>query len=299
MRCVNSLNRFSRLATVVLSVTAASVALPALADGKPSPFSLQAAWVSTDKADVGDATLGRNLYMFDAKGSYALSRQWSIGWGLGYDVLDYSWRTADGKLLGGAASPWSSINRYNVSLNIGYRTGNWLFGFSPMLQYAWADTASSSDARSWGLVASAMHRFDDGNLLGLGAIYLDDIGETRALPFLAVRWQLTDSLTLANPFDAGFSGPAGLELSYRFNPRWELGLGSSRRSQRLLLNDDGQTVEIDEWVSFLRLGWQLGQKVSLNAYAGYMFGGEMELGSGEREDLSAEGAGAIAFNVAF
>ncbi|MBT1444921.1 autotransporter outer membrane beta-barrel domain-containing protein [Shewanella sp. JM162201] len=267
--------------------------------GRPSPFSLQAAWVTTGDADVGPASLGRDMYMFDAKGVYSLDKQWSVGWSAGYDVLDFRWQTDAPELFRGAAPSWNSINRYNLGLSLGYRSGNWTYLVSPMLQYAWADTASSSDARSVGVVATAMRRFENGNLLGLGALYLDDIGESRALPFLALRWQLTDRLTLANPFDAGFSGPAGLELIYQSSPAWDIGLGSSRRSQRLLLTDEGQTVEIDEWVTFARLGWQIGRKVSLNAYAGWMFDGEMELGSGEREDIGAEGAAALSFNVSF
>ncbi|QYK03999.1 DUF6268 family outer membrane beta-barrel protein [Shewanella zhangzhouensis] len=271
----------------------------ASAQGRPPSLSFQAAYASTQDAEVGQATLGRDLYMFDLKGNHGLNQHWSVGWSLGYDVLDYRWQSGDDALFAGRVAPWSSINRYNLSMSVGYRDDNWFYSLSPMLQYTWADTASSSDAQSWGLVATAMHRFDNGNLLGLGAIYLDDIGKSRVFPFVAVNWRLSDTFVLTNPFDAGFSGPAGLELIYEMSPAWQLGVGSSRRSQRVLLDDNGQTVEFDEWVGFLRLGWQIGQKVSLNTYAGMMFNGEMELGSGEREKLSNEGALALAFKVEF
>lgn len=291
---------------VTLTATLCSLALllgvmapKAMAQGRPASLSFQAAYASTQDAEVGQASLGRDLYMFDLKGNHGLNKNWSLGWSLGYDVLDYRWQSGDEALFAGRVTPWSSINRYNLSMSVGYRDDNWFYSLSPMLQYTWADTASSSDARSWGLVATAMHRFENGNLLGLGAIYLDDIGKNRVFPFVAVNWRLSDTFVLTNPFDAGFSGPAGLELIYEMSPAWQLGLGSSRRSQRVLLDDNGQTVEFDEWVGFLRLGWQIGQKVSLNTYAGMMFNGEMELGTGEREKLSNEAALALAFNVEF
>ncbi len=165
---------------------------------------------------------------------------------------------------------------------------------APKLQYAYADNASSSNAQSYGAVLSGMYRFDSGNLLGFGVAYLNDIDEVRTVPFIAVNWQITENLKLGNPFSAGFSGPAGLELSYQLSSDWNLGFGTSKRTNRFLIADDKNTAEIDEWVSFARVGWDISRSVSVNAYAGYFFNGELELNpQNSVEDIDNQGAAAL------
>ena len=73
------------------------------------------------------------------------------------------------------------------------------------------------------------------------------------------------------------AGPAGLELSYRFNSDWNVGFGSSRRTERFLIEDDDTVVETNEWVSYLRGGWQTTPALTVNLYAGYYFDGELEV----------------------
>ncbi|MBV7316400.1 DUF6268 family outer membrane beta-barrel protein [Shewanella sp. NIFS-20-20] len=292
------------LATVPLIST--SLAMPAIAAGAPeySPFKLTVSSVTTQKASVGEDSLKRGTYQFAFNAGMPLSKQWSIGASVGYDSLDYRWQTPDSdpRVLANSVESFSSINRYKLGFSLMYRMDqHWLFMLAPKIQYTAANTASLSDARSYGVVASAMHRFDSGNMLGVGFAYLNDIDEVRSIPYLAIRWQLADNWTLANPFEAGFSGPAGLELTYQASPEWQLGLGSSRRSQRILLADvDQQTVEIEEWVSFLRAGWQISKQVRINGYLGYFFSGEMEVNQpAVNLDIDNQGAGALSFEVKF
>ncbi|MBL4914054.1 autotransporter outer membrane beta-barrel domain-containing protein [Shewanella schlegeliana] len=271
---------------------------------RPSPLSVSVSRIMTGTASVGDEgnELQREQWMFDAKGSLALNRQWSIGAGVGYDNLDYDWRSPSPKAtLKDGTKTWDKIERYRASLSISYRPNkNWMFILAPKLQYAYADTASSSNAQSYGAVFSGMYRFDSGNMLGFGAAYLNDIDEVRTVPFIAVNWQLTEKLSLGNPFSAGFSGPAGLELSYQLSPDWNMGIGTSKRTNRFLIADDELTAEIEEWVAFTRVGWDISQSVSLSAYGGYFFNGELELNPQHcKEAIDNQGAAALDVTVRF
>ncbi len=246
------------------------------------PFSISVSKIFTGEADVGagDQTLQRDTWIFDAKFIQPLSRQWSLAFNLSYANLDYDWQHAKQAMFDGAVNPWSGLIRYSAGLSVMYRPNkHWVFMMAPKLQYAYADVdgISSRDSMSYGVVATGLYRFSDGNMLGLGVAYLNDISEVRTVPYLAVRWQICDNLKLGNPFSAGFTGPAGLELTYQVSPVFDIGFGTSKRTQRFLVQNEDTTVELDEWVSFLRAGWTVNDSITLNAYAGYYFNGEMEL----------------------
>lgn len=271
---------------------------------RSSPFSVTLSRISTGAAPVGEKgnELQRDQWMLDAKVNVALNRQWSIGASVGFDSLDYDWRSPTlGTTHMGDAQTWDKIERYKASLSLAYRPNrNWMFIFAPKLQYAYADTASSSNAESYGAVLSGMYRFDSGNMLGFGVAYLNDIDEVRTVPFLAVNWRITDKLSLGNPFSAGFSGPAGLELRYQLNADWNMGIGTSKRTNRFLIADKEQTAEIEEWVSFARVGWDMSHSLSVNAYAGYFFNGELELNpQNSRQDIDNQGAAALDVTLRF
>lgn len=294
--------QFSTLAISILLIAPTSFAKPAAPSQsyRPSPFSVSVSQVSTATADIGDAgnDLQREQWMFDAKASMLINKQWSIGAGIGYDNLDYDWRSVS---LRDNTQTWDKINRYRANVSLAYRpTKNWMFMLAPKLQYAYADTASSSNAASYGAVLSGMYRFNSGNLLGFGVAYLNDIDEVRSVPFIAINWQITDKLKLGNPFSAGFSGPAGLELSYQLSSDWNMGLGTSKRTNRFLIADEKDTAEIEEWVSFARVGWDISRSVSVNAYAGYFFNGELELNpQHSKEEVENQGAAALDITFRF
>ncbi|GGP81435.1 autotransporter domain-containing protein [Shewanella ulleungensis] len=269
-----------------------------------SPFSLTVARTSAATADVGTGNanqLQRDAWKTSFSATMPLNRQWSLGANVGYDNLDYDWRINQATPLRSNEQDWATVHQYSAGLSLTYRLDNhWMFLVAPQLKYAYADTASSSNAQSYGVVASSMYRFDSGNMLGFGVAYLNDISEVRTVPYLAVRWQINDKLVLANPFQAGFSGPAGLELSYQYRPDIDFGMGSSKRTERFLIADDDQTIEIDEWVGFIRAGWKATDNVSVNAYAGYYFGGEMELSEPDvTEDIEDQAAFGLVFKLTF
>ncbi|WP_227006629.1 DUF6268 family outer membrane beta-barrel protein [Shewanella donghaensis] len=268
-----------------------------------SPFKFHVSRTSTEAAQIDntDAELQRDVWRMKLSAMMPLGKEWSIGANIGYDNLDYGFKKVTTGLLDSQVTPWSSINKYSAGLSLSYRPNdNWMFLIAPKLQYAYANTASSSDAQSYGVVGSAMYRFESGNMLGFGVAYLNDISEVKTVPYLAVRWKITDKLTLSNPFQAGFSGPAGLELAYEHNDKWNFGLGTSRRSERFLISDAEQTIEVEEWVSFIRAGWNISKKVTINAYGGYFFAGEMELSEPKvTDEIENQAAIGLAFDIKF
>lgn len=271
-------------------------------------YKFSALQLSTQAGNVADSQveLQRDNVLLNAGMDIALNQQWSLGVNLGFDKLDYDWRHLQGAteataaLFAASGDAWNNIDRYRASMSLSYRYDrHWMFMLAPQLQYAYAQTASSSNSKSYGLVASGLYRFDSGNMLGVGIAYLNDIDEVRTVPFLAVRWQISERWALANPFQAGFSGPAGMELSYQINPDWNVGFGSSKRTQRFLIEDPNTVVEVNEWVGFARAGWQVTSVVSFNAYAGYFFGGELEVSEQASIDMDSQGAAALDIHIQF
>ncbi len=288
---------------LMTSMLVSTMALSSYAYAKPgkqySPLSVSVSRIATATAEVGEQgnELQRDQWMFDLKTGMPLNKQWMIGAKLGYDNLDYDWTSTSIA----SQQTWDKIERYRASVSLSYRPDDhWMFILAPKIQYAASDNASLSNAQSYGAFLSAMYRFGSGNMIGFGVGYLNDIDEVRTVPFIAVNWQITDKLKLGNPFSAGFSGPAGLEFSYAMNPDWDFGVGTSKRTNRFLIADDEETAEIDEWVSFARVGWKVNSSFSVNGYAGYFFNGELELNpQNSKEEIESQGALALDLTYKF
>lgn len=294
--------------TIALAKEAAALTQEA-AKAEHKPFRLGVSQIITQSTQLADGNteLQRDTLMISAGVNMPLNQQWSLGFRGGYDRLDYDWRNVSlsgvnhvASLFGNDGQTWDHIDRYRVGVSLTYRMDkHWAFSLAPQLQYAYADTASASQAQSYGVVASAMYAFDSGNMLGFGVAYLNDIDEVRTVPYLAMRWQINEHWALANPFQAGFSGPAGLELSYQFNPDWNIGFGGSRRTERFLIEDDDTTVETNEWVGYVRGGWQVTPALSVNLYTGYYVSGELEVTDQAAVEMDNQGAAALDIEIKF
>lgn len=260
-------------------------------------------------SDVADSNteLKRSGLLLGAGVNIPLDPQWSLGFRVGYDRLKYDWDNIQftenndlASLFGRTGEHWDNIDRYRASVSLNYQMDkHWSFLLAPKIQYAYADTASSSDAKSYGIVVSAMYTFNSGNMIGIGAAYLNDIDEVRTDPYLTIYWKINENWTLANPFQAGFSGPAGLELSYRLNSDWNFGFGSSRRTERFLIDGDNTVVETNEWVTYLRTGWQATPILTVNLAAGYYFDGDLKATNQSELDMDSQGIVGLNFEFKF
>lgn len=198
---------------------------------------------------------------------------------LNYDYLDYSF---DNATAFGGVAPWNVVQRYgfSVPLSFAMRDG-WSLGVTPSVDWFKEEGAKSSDALVWGATFSAVKRFADGNVLGLGIGAFDRIEETSLRPFPIVDWRFNKRWRLINPLAAGPTGPAGLELDYLFDSGWTMGVGFAIREARYRLSESGPVAngvgEISGTPVFLRASRSIDRTFTLNAYIGAVAGGELRV----------------------
>ncbi len=198
---------------------------------------------------------------------------------LNYDYVDYSF---DNPAAFGGVAPWNAVQRYGFSAPLSFAMSDgWTLGVTPSVDWFKENGAKSSDALAWGATFSAVKRFADGNVLGLGVGAFDRIEDTSLIPFLIVDWRFNKRWRLINPLAAGPTGAAGLELDYLFDNGWTMGLGAAYREARYRLSESGPVAngvgEIRGVPVFLRASRSIDRTFTLNAYIGAVAGGELRV----------------------
>lgn len=294
-------SRISLAATV-----AAVVALPAIAHAQqqsPTPNSFISVSPVFEEADLDRGG------EFDVKGIIlraGTSREFGAGHRggitLNYDYFDYDF---DNPVAFGGVAPWGTVQRYGFSLPFSFamRDG-WSIGVTPSFDWFREDGAKTSDSLIWGATFSAVKRFADGNVLGLGLGVFDRLEETSVFPFPIVNWRFSKHWRLINPIAAGPSGPAGLELDYLFDNGWTMGVGAAYRRTRFRLDETGPTPngvgEISGLPIFLRVSNTFAKMYTLNLYAGAVAGGQIKVEDSSGNELQKEDfdlAPLIGFNI--
>lgn len=222
---------------------------------------------------------------FDAAG-IGMRAGTSTGFGAGhragvtfyYDYLDYGFssQTAFGD------APWSQVQRFGFNVPLVFSGADgWFYGITPSVEWSRENGADLGESVVYGGIVSATKAFAPDQRLGLGVGVFSHIEETKAIPILVVNWRLSDRWSLVNPLPAGPVGPAGLELNYRFDNGWDLGLGAAYRSLRFRLSETGPTPDgVGEERGapvFLRLSTDFSDQASLFLYAGVIVGGELRV----------------------
>jgi len=198
---------------------------------------------------------------------------------LNYDYTDYAFSSPGA--FGGAA-PWGAVQRYGVSAPLSMAlSGGWNLGLTPSVDWIHEKGADVGESLTWGAIVSATRFFANGNRIGFGLAAFDRLDETSVFPLVIVDWKLSDRWRLANPLPAGPTGPAGLELDYRFDGGWSLGLGAAWRTTRFRLSDTGAVaggVGEERGVPvFLRATHNFSPSLSLNLYGGFVTAGELRV----------------------
>ena len=223
-----------------------------------------------------------------------LGRGRRAGVTINFDYIDYFF--SDPVRFGDVA-PWSIVQRFGASglLTYGLNDG-WGVGLAPSVDWFSENGALTDKALSWGSIVSATKRFDDGNRIGFGMGMFYRIEKTSIFPFLLVDVRFSDRWRLVNPLPAGPTGPAGLEIEYRLDSQWKVGLGAAWRNTRFRLSKDGPVPNgIGEEYGiplFLRATHTLGEQKSLNLYAGFVTNGQLRV-----EDSSGNEKRRINFNA--
>jgi len=202
-----------------------------------------------------------------------------VGVVLNYDYTKYDFSAP--AAFGGAA-PWGAVQRYGIAAPLSMALSDgWFVGLTPSIDWIHEKGAKVDESLTWGAVFSATKFYADGNRIGFGLAAFDRIDKTSAFPLLIVDWKLSDRWRLTNPLPAGPTGPAGLELDYRFDGGWNVGLGVARRSTRFRLSDTGPAangVGEERGVPlFLRATRGFGPGVSLNLYGGFITAGQLRV----------------------
>jgi hypothetical protein len=148
-------------------------------------------------------------------------------------------------------------------------------GVVPAVDWFGENGADSGDALTAGATVSGSRQFAQGNRLGLGVGVFGGLEKTIAFPFLIVDWRLT------NPLASGPTGPAGLEIDYRFDGGWSAGIGAAWRVLRFRLSETGPTpngIGQESGVPlFLRVTQRFGSQMGLHLYGGVIVNGELRV----------------------
>jgi hypothetical protein len=206
--------------------------------------------------------------------------------GIDYDADLFSFTGDEGL---GSLEPWGTVNTFSLAIGYTGKLGeDWSLRIAPSITASGESSASFSDSLRYGGVLAFTRTFKETLTLGLGAAIFSGLEETRVFPFIAVRWAFAPGWTLQNPFRPGPAGPAGLEVAYKTDT-WEFGFGGSYRSFRFRLADGGLGDHgIGEYSNvplFVRASRPIGQHLTLDAYAGMLVGGSIEIEDSDGDDL--------------
>jgi hypothetical protein len=235
----------------------------------------------------GEFTISRAFVNADVNGSTGSNTLFGLG--ITYDREEY---TFSGPSALAVPAPWGTIHRIGFSPSMIHPIpSGWRILIAPSFGYAGEEGADPEDALVYGAVISATKTIDPDLSLGLGAGAFRQIGRWRVFPFLSVRWRINDRWRLSNPLRVGPAGPAGLELAYSLDGKWEAAAGGAYRSYRFRL-DEGGTVpggigENRGIPLFARLSrtWRHGWRADL--YAGVVFGGKLGIENGRGDQIGS------------
>ncbi|MBS1178601.1 MAG: hypothetical protein H6R06_3013 [Proteobacteria bacterium] len=273
------IHRPHALHSLAVAMTAACLASAAQAQAPAarSFVSVSPVFEEADFDEGGDFSVGGVILRAGTSTGFGEGRR--IGLTLNYDYFDYSF---DDPVAFGGAAPWQVVQRYGFAVPLSFALQDgWSVGVSPQMDWFRENGAKTSDALVWGATATAVKRFDDGNLLGLGLAAFSGIEESKFFPFPIVSWQLSPRWRLVNPLAAGPTGPAGLEIDYLADGGWTIGVGAAWRSTRYRLSQSGPVAngvgEISGAPVFLRVSRDFAGAYTLNLYAGVVAGGQIRI----------------------
>jgi hypothetical protein len=179
-------------------------------------------------------------------------------------------------------SPWNKA--YTTDLSFAWNKqldGDWGLMVTPSIGLSMEDGAKVSDSITFGGIFAFTKSFSRNLQLGIGAGVFSGLEDTRAFPFLLVRWQINESWYIGNPFAPGPIGPAGLEVGFRFNDEWTFAAGGAYRSERFRLNDEGPFGdgfgETKGMPVFFRSSYTLSQDTQFHFYIGTILSGELNV----------------------
>lgn len=242
--------------------------------------------------------------------SASVLRQFTPQFAAGLSVrYEYQRWSFSGPAKFGGRAPWQNLQQPEIGASFVYAPSDeWQLVAAPSVSWAYANGASAGDAVQYGAVAIASRNVSPTLTLGVGAAVFRQIDETKVFPFVAVRWQIDDRWTLANPFEGGPTGGAGLELSYTFGNGWEAGFGGTYRSYSFRLAPDSPApngIGENSFIPiFFRLSRNIGKEAQVDLYAAALANGTLKVKNQDgnelaRDDYRTAPALALTFRYSF
>jgi hypothetical protein len=286
------------LAIVVLTAWAVPASAQAPVEGGWF-FSLDGGFAVQTEVDMeeGDGSFSLDRDFFSLGADYRWNYRNSVGLSVGGGTTEYDF---DGFDLGFSGTPWSNIDDWRVSLpaRLAWGETSTLF-FIPSLRHTAEDGASSSDSRSWGLLAGAAWRRSEDLTIGPGlGVFSRLEDDVRVFPILLIDWNINTRWNLSTGQGLAASQGPGLTLGYQLTPSWRLGLAARFEETQFRLDESGSTPggvgEDSSLPLIFTAGWSPSPQVRLAAFAGLKLGGELTLYDRDGERLERRGYDAAA-----
>ena len=219
-----------------------------------------------------------------------ITPQFAAGLSLQYDFQEWNF---DNPVAFGGVAPWRNVNQPQVGLTFIYApTEDWKIVVSPSVAWAYESGASTGNAVEYGATLIATKDFSPTLSVGIGAAVFRQLSETKTFPFLAIDWRINDAWRLTNPFPAGPTGGAGLELRYAFAEGWEAGFGGTYRSFDFRLDQGGPVpdgIGENTYIPvFFRLSRNIGRQAQVDFYAAALANGRLKVKNQDGNDLATD-----------
>lgn len=244
----------------------------------PLRFDVTALALATAEADI------------DSGGSFSTSRWYlepslsksfhpAFGYGLSVGVGQTFYDVDGSNGITGSID----VNELTISAPVRFPVSDNSFAlFVPSFSYAGEAGADLGDASTWGLLGSVAWRLSPDLVIGPGVgVFTTLEDDVQVLPFLLINWSITERWSLSTGEGLAASRGPGLTLRYKASDDWTLGLVGRYEEFEFRLDDDHPTPEgtvTDRSIPLVATAtWAPSDRVSLTGFAGYSYGGELEL----------------------
>jgi len=226
-----------------ITLVASLYVAPAMAQEQnkgPWFFRIDGGGVHQSEADLKDSSGGfsKDRWFLGAGVDYAFNQRTSIGISVGGGQSNYDFN--DESEFGGGA-PWNKIDETRVTLSARFGFGETGSIFIiPTLRFNGETDASSSDSSTWGVFAAAAWKVRENLTIGPGiGIFSRLEDNTKFFPVLAIDWDINDRWNLSTGRGMASSQGPGLNLSYKLNEDWKLGVAGRYENLEFRLDDEG------------------------------------------------------------
>lgn len=268
---------------IAAAIAAPVIASPAAGANDPGPweYSASATTLRTGEVDLdagGDTRLVS--HHLRAGADRRIGDATELGARLSYDFQDREFSSADGP---GAFRHLGRTNRVGIAGSFTQRTRfGWSYGMRPFVNWAFESGAFSEDAMSYGAALAVVAGLSGDRRIGTGARVSRNMeNEVKLSPIILVHWELNENWTIANPREANFTSPAGLEIRYTDGNNWGIAVAGIYHSEEFRLDDRGPASggigESSGILSYVRATYRWAPSLRMNGYVGALLSGKLEV----------------------